>query len=648
MKLADALPRTALHASFCALLLWSGACGGPEDEPAAIPVGAKIDTGTAVIDAVLQARPYRGLEELPIAEDRSCAECHADIVQQWKLHGMADTLGPLDLARQPAAPDARWLQNHQTGYAYRVQPTSDTSASSTAPWLLESFRDPPAAGWPGYEQDRPVTFRIGAGVAAMSLVMQQDQRWFFAPIEFYTGHGWEPAPQELSLPAGHLNHALTGECLSCHSDTRAPDTYPLHALGDFRPQPLGCATCHGPGKEHVLLMQAGGPQPDDLKVLYPGEWKPSLQVDLCARCHLEGDAMIDFDLGLPHPKPGERLADHRAVWVAKDAGDDFRFVSQVQRMAMSACFQESQAMTCTTCHDPHLPPRMQSVARRNQACVDCHSTMVETHAKGEDCVSCHMPRRQPFDLPHVRIADHNIGVHPTYPEDEVLPFRPVESPEGQWKLFTQRPLDALPFSKREEDALKAMALMEKGHVARAQVLFDSLPQPGTAAATQVREGESLPGVLRLPQLHFLRGRCLTASQKPQQAMAAYRDALLLDPGLTEASINLAWLLRETGQAVDAHELATHISHDYPLAEAPENVLFSLAMDREDHETALKHASESLLRNPGQPALLQAIGRIHAQAGRLEDAQRYLIEAFRHNPDLPGLPDDIARVSAQLR
>ncbi|MGB0953218.1 MAG: cytochrome c3 family protein [Planctomycetota bacterium] len=645
MKLADVLPRKALGAF---LLLLSGACGGAEGDSSSSGQASDSAPTSAEIDATLQARSHQGLLELPIAEDRACAACHADIVQQWKLHGMADTLGPLDLERQPAAPDPRWLQNQQTGYAYRMQPTSVDASVTPAPWMLEAFRDPPAQGWPGYQQKRPVDYRIGAGVAAMSFVMRESQRWFFAPIEFYTGHGWEPAPQELGLPAGHLRHAITGECLSCHSDTRAPETYPLHALGDFEPQPLGCATCHGSGQEHIALMESDGPQPEDLKVLYPGDWTPSVQVDLCARCHLEGDAMIDFELGLPHPDPGATLADHRAVWIAQDAGGDFRFVSQVQRMAMSECFQESQAMTCTTCHNPHLPPRMQSVVQRNQACVDCHSSMVETHDKGANCVTCHMPRRQPFDLPHVRIADHNIGIHPTYAEDEVLPFRPVESPEGQWKLFTQRPLDALPFSEREKDGLKAMALMEKGHHARAQVLFDSLPKAGTAAAIQRLEGESKPGVLRLPQFHFLRGRSLTASQRPEEAIAAYRDALRLDADLAEAAINLAWLLREAQQTEEAGWSGETLAERFPLSEASQNVLFSLAMDQGNHEKALEAAYESLRRNPDQAALLQAIGRIHAQAGRLQDAQRYLIEAFRHEPDLPGLPEDIATVSAQLK
>lgn len=646
-----------------ALLLLGSAvgCGGAETGPQDSTQGDGTPTpSSAEIDTALQSRPWRGLEELPLAEDRVCAECHQDIVHQWKLHGMADTLGLLEPERQAPAPDPRWLQNHLTGYGYRVQEGAQADGSADSPtWSLEAFRDPPAPGWPGYAQQRDIEFRIGAGIAATSLVMQQAQRWFFAPIEFYTGHGWEPAPQELSQPAGHLDHAIIGECLSCHSDTPAPDTYPLHALGDFRPEPLGCATCHGSGQEHVALMRAQGPQPKDLRILYPGDWEPALQVDLCARCHLEGDAMIDFTLGMPHPAPGERLAEHRAVFVAEEAMEDFRFVSQVQRLAMSACFQESPEMTCTTCHDPHLPPRMQDLATRNRACMDCHADMAPQHDRGADCVACHMPRRQPFDLPHVRISDHAIGVFEDPEDSAAIPFRAVESPEGQWKLFTQRALEELAFSERERDALRAMALMEKGHVARAMILFDTLPTAGSLAATQPAVDEQERKVLRLPQLHFLRGRCLTASNRQEEAIHAYRDALLLKPDLAEAGINLAWLLREVARTtVDtvegraaaeeaAHE-ATRIAELYPLAEAPYNVLFSLAMDRGNQEQALEHARDSLLRFPDQPALLQAIGRIHATEGRLEDAQRYLIEAFRHDPDLPGLPEDIAQVAARLK
>lgn len=643
-------PQRALTRLSLGILLGgvAASCGGgaANSEEQAHQAGTSTGSSTE-LDKTLKARPWKGLQELPLAEDRVCAECHQDIVHQWKLHGMADTLGPLEPDRQAPAPDPRWLQNHRTGFGYRIQEGDKAASGSASPtWTLEAFRDPPAPGWPGYAQERPIEFRIGAGIAATSMVMTDAQRWFFAPIEFYTGLGWEPAPQELSHPAGHLDHAITGECLSCHSDTPAPETYPLHALGDFRPDPLGCATCHGPGQEHVDLMRADGPQPKNLRILYPGDWEPALQVDLCARCHLEGDAMIDFRLGLPHPDPGERLSEHRAVFVAKDDKDDFRFVSQVQRLSMSACFQESPAMTCTTCHDPHLPPRMQDVATRNRACLDCHADMAPQHERGPDCVSCHMPRRTPFDLPHVQISDHAIGVFEDPILDHTVPFRPVESPDGQWKLFTQRALDALPYSQREEDALRAMALLEKGHVARAMILFDTLPKPGSPAAIRRVEGESEPGVLRLPQMHFLRGRCLTASDRPEEAMAAFEDALLLAPDMPEAAINLAWLQRDAGKGAAAQGGMARVAELYPLAEAPHNVLFSLAMDRGNHEQALEHARDSLLRYPDQPALLQAIGRIHATEGRFEDAHRYLVEAFRHDPDLPGLPEDIAQVAAQ--
>ncbi|MHC4823006.1 MAG: tetratricopeptide repeat protein [Planctomycetota bacterium] len=557
---------------------------------------------------------------------------------------MADSLGTLDLERIPAIPDDSWLQNARSGYAYRVQEDADDR------WSLQAYRPPPAQGWPGFERDLPIGFRIGAGVHAMSFVTQEQERWNFAPIEYYTGVGWEAAPQELgNAPAG-LHHGITGECVSCHSDDAPPETYPLHALGGFQPSPIGCVTCHGPGERHVALMEKEEVFGDDLQILYPGDWAPTAQVDLCARCHLEGDARIEFQPWLPHPRPGDSLAEARAVMVAKRPSEDFSFVSQVRRMALSACFQQSPEMTCTTCHDPHLPPRLQTQERRNRACLDCHAD-ISAHGDPrpeDDCISCHMPRRRPYDLPGVRISDHLIGIHPTDPTTVEQGFRHVESATGDWELFHYRDGDPHGYTAGDLRALEAMTLAEKGYPQRAMPLFDGFPAPGTLDARPPRMQTGRPPVLRLAQFHFLRGRTLTAAERPQEAMEAYRDALALQPDLTEASLNLAWLLAETDALDQAETLARQVAEQHPLSEAPWNILFLLASKRDDPEALHLAAKTSLERQPDQPRLLQALGRIYFGSGQMEQARVHFAAAFALDPDLPGLIEDIGSVGAALR
>jgi hypothetical protein len=49
------------------------------------------------------------------------------------------------------------------------------------------------------------------------------------------------------------------------------------------------------------------------------------------------------------------------VVVPRQAQADFCFVGQLERLALSACFKNTPAMTCSTCHDPHTGASTQGV-----------------------------------------------------------------------------------------------------------------------------------------------------------------------------------------------------------------------------------------------------------------------------------------------
>ena len=104
----------------------------------------------------------------------------------------------------------------------------------------------------------------------------------------------------------------------------------------------------------------------------------------------------------------------------------FGIASHAQRLALSACFQESQ-MTCTTCHDPHQPVAELSEDHFNTVCQSCHAPeetsefLAEgaeapvcgrdaahsaTEAMTGDCVSCHLQKGGTSDIPHVTFTDH--------------------------------------------------------------------------------------------------------------------------------------------------------------------------------------------------------------------------------------------------
>jgi predicted CXXCH cytochrome family protein len=90
-------------------------------------------------------------------------------------------------------------------------------------------------------------------------------------------------------------------------------------------------------------------------------------------------------------------------------------VSHVEQLAISACLRGSAGkLWCGTCHNPHGS----SVDRKAdilRICTSCHPSvqLAATHQPGpqsgaNDCVSCHMPRRQASDIAHAVVTDHRI------------------------------------------------------------------------------------------------------------------------------------------------------------------------------------------------------------------------------------------------
>jgi len=542
---------------------------------------------------------------------------------------MANALGPFVEADGDARIPSPWMQNPQTGYAYRV----DTVVGAADATQFLQRRPAPAAGLPDHERELLIDYRIGAGVHDLSLVLRDGAAWRFAPLEYFREHGWQPAPQELGPRPPGFRHGISKDCLVCHSPDRPPVAYPEDALGDFRPGPIGCAVCHGDGREHVRRMRQGGFVADS-GILHPRDLSPTRQLDLCARCHLEGDARLDRGDGLRLPAAGSDLLAGRAVLVARKPEADLRFVSQVRRLALSACFQQSPEMSCTSCHDPHLPARLQGRDAMIAACLRCHDS-IQAHGQDAwqpvvpaerpvDCLDCHMPQRRPLDLLKASISDHWIRVIAEEPPAPG-PMRFLESPVGNWVPFRYRELDGGP-DKAESRALVALG---RAALLPSQASLDGLSQ--------------LPVHRHLPQENLIRG--ILEAQLGQLTTAEHflRLARSKDPNDPKSGVELASVLIAQGTAAqlqEAQRLLEELRGLYPLAAAPWRLEFLLAAQGQDTTGAQAALEASISLNPDQAILWQKLGRLHRSEGREEEALGAFRKAYRWDADLPGLSLDL--------
>lgn len=298
-----------------------------------------------------------------------------------------------------------------------------------------------------HQRVEQVNYIIGSGQHTNSHMQLVNGYLTQMPMTFYS------QKKKWDLPPGFENGYNTRfsrkiglECMSCHN------AYPQFEMGSenkFRslPQGIDCERCHGPGSYHVAERQTGERVDTskfiDYSIVNPGKLPIDLQFDVCQRCHLQGNAILKEGKSFYDFKPGQKLSDYISVFLPKykNAEDEFIMASHADRLKQSACFIKSfekadanslrpykKAMTCVTCHNPHISVRETNKNVFNEACLNCHANkqqLEEDHRSLKnknwlDCVSCHMPVSGSTDIPHVTVHDHFIRKSITKEEKEKI------------------------------------------------------------------------------------------------------------------------------------------------------------------------------------------------------------------------------------
>ncbi len=78
-------------------------------------------------------------------------------------------------------------------------------------------------------------------------------------------------------------------------------------------------------------------------------------------------------------------------------------------------------MSCLTCHDPHgQPGRTEAPAYFRTRCLGCHSerscridpAIRRQQKPADNCIGCHMPKRQVEGISHAALTNHRIPLRP--------------------------------------------------------------------------------------------------------------------------------------------------------------------------------------------------------------------------------------------
>jgi hypothetical protein len=293
-----------------------------------------------------------------------------------------------------------------------------------------------------YQRSETITYIIGSGQHTNSHIYNVNGYLQQAPMTYYTQQGrWDFPPGFENGNNTRFERKIGLECLSCHNG------YPKLELGSENkyaavPRGIDCERCHGPGSKHVAEKQSGDivdiSKQVDYSIVNPAKLPIDLQFDVCQRCHIQGNAVLNEGKSFYDFRPGMKLSDVMNVFMPLYKGNEEEHImaSHAERLKQSRCYLSTtaaiqhdpslskelkpyrNALTCVTCHNPHISRLETPKEHFNQVCTNCHSNgktecKEDLHIRlqqQDNCVKCHMPENGAIDIPHVRVHDHKIRI----------------------------------------------------------------------------------------------------------------------------------------------------------------------------------------------------------------------------------------------
>lgn len=364
----------------------------------------------------------------------TCKLCHQDIYNSFIKTGMGQSF---DLATK---------HKSVADYTHSTLYDKFTNLHYSAQWKGDSlfFTEVKLEGKDTvFKRTEQVNYIVGSGQHTNSHLQVVNGYINQMPMTFYAQKKkWDLPP---GFEDGHntrFTRKIGLECMTCHN------SYPEFVLGSENkyksvPQGINCERCHGPGSIHVAQRSTGSKIDTskyiDYSIVNPAKLSIDRQFDICQRCHLQGNAVLKDEKSFYDFKPGMKLSDYLTVFLPKykNADDEFIMASHADRLKQSQCFIQSyeksknnkslkpykDALTCVTCHNPHVSVKETGKEIFNDACKNCHGASkksalecteksvvkaILSHASSPNCVNCHMPSSGSIDIPHVSVHDHYI------------------------------------------------------------------------------------------------------------------------------------------------------------------------------------------------------------------------------------------------
>jgi hypothetical protein len=559
-------------------------------------------------DQYLNARA--GVEYLG---DEACRKCHSSTYTQFKQTGMGRSVAVPSSADLVALAKPVKLFNKESHRTYSVY------ARDGKMFHEESEID--ASGHTVFSESHQIAYAVGAGDVGKSYLVASGEALFVSPISYYTRvGGWDLSPGYKQGTFQGFTRRVVDLCVDCHTGQPqlVAGSHNRFQQPPFRFLTVGCERCHGPGATHVRQhteeAAEGSPsdvEPVDLSIVNPRKLIPGIRDDVCAQCHLAGDARVlqpgknylDF-------RPGTPLGDVAAIFSVPQTikGNHFVALDQFEQMKISQCWAGSSGrLGCISCHDPHVQlhgdPAIGFFRGRCLACHTANSCRApqikrQATAPADNCIQCHMPKQLTENIGHSSVTDHRI-----LRTQSEIPAALLDGPSAGLQ-------DLIPDTK-PSDSNTTGADLRNLALAYAQVAgrYPELGEKGLATLEQAVR--ALPNDAEVQSAYGLVLSVARPREEKRSAQALQKAVDLGSPSV-EVRTHLAALRMREGQVTAAMELYKESIQIEPYFAPAYLELARIDELLKDQKSALELLDRVLKMDPGNDTVREERRKVSAQ------------------------------------
>jgi hypothetical protein len=537
-----------------------------------------------------------------------------------------------------------------------------------------------------YSRTEQVKYIVGSGQHTNSHMWESNGYLFQAPMTFYTQKGkWDLPPGFENGANSRFNRIIGLECMTCHNG------YPEFVAGSENKftkvqNGIDCERCHGPGSIHVQEKSMGilidTAKRIDYSIVNPSKLPIDLQFDVCQRCHVQGNTVLNEGKSFFDFKPGMRLSDVMYVFmpVYKGKENEHIMASHVERLKMSKCFitttRRLQAegngkttglkpfkngLTCITCHNPHISVKETGNDHFNSTCKSCHAVGKEhlcsknsnVAMKGgkDDCVSCHMPVQGTLDIPHVSVHDHRIAVHQEVKEVEKMKtfigINCLNDSNPPDKIIAQAYINYVEKFGMEKTLLdSAMVYLKndtKSGIEENIHQYVQLYYLKNDFAGIVSITETIPKLLsslnrksydnKDAWTSYRIGEAMQNTGRTQSSVQWFKNAYILAPLYPDFGNKYANALAGQKNFAEARKIFSSLVKEHPYyAPAFSNLGYLILIQEGNVNRANSYLDKALALDPDYELAILNKAAAFMSEGKVQDARKYLQKVLQINPE----------------